>query len=127
MGNGVHNEKFDYYRSVLEYARDMDLFLIMYKNSYDKEQLHELEVLARRVSKLQLPERLNDTMIINEDTIIKYFLDSLRVLRSPLISSYYKEKTENTPIISYFSLIVFHCFCAIWLAVGKEECYQRQL
>ena len=105
MANNKYiKERFDMRQAIIDYMTDMEMFQYSYENDYDSDQLHLLEILARRISKINPPQIEPQNGVINEDTIRQCFLLSLRALKNKIILSYFEDMLERTKIVRDSSL-----------------------
>lgn len=94
----AHDDKINYFFALLDYMNDMELYRLRYKNNYDREELNKLNYFARKITKIIPPKKFFVNGAINEEMIITFFIESLRVLKSKEIEYYFEEKTKQSDI-----------------------------
>lgn len=105
MANNIYiKERFDMRQAIIDYMNDMETFQYSYENDYDLDQLHSLEVLARRISKINPPQIEPQNGVVSEDTVRQCFLLSLRALKNKKILSYFEDMLKRTTIVRDRSL-----------------------
>ena len=89
----------DFLNFILEFEEKLQKEAYTIKNSYDSSERQEIYKMCRKFSRVSIPEYKGLDDKVKKEVLRPYFLRSLSVFNSELITKYFADKTKNLKII----------------------------
>ena len=94
----------DYKDGINEFEDNMSSLKLIYKNDYNDRERKNIYQMARKMSRTNLPKSRERDEKVQEKVLRPFFLRSLKVFESSLISDYFSEKSKKIKLIRDSSL-----------------------
>ncbi len=89
----------DFLDGIERFEDDMSYLKLSFKNEYDDYERKNIYQIARKISRVNIPESKSNKEKVKEEVIKPFFLRSLKVFENSFISDYYNEKAKKIKLV----------------------------